>query len=172
MSQNSYPFTSRAQMLVRINAEPDFAIEAVRMIDARRAWMASHRARAAKLIAKLDAGAPTSTDQKEASALAARYSKTLARILREKALADRPELAAIGAVFGVVPGGAVGSSDVVAVPSPVVAPVPAKAPPAPETTPSERVPVPKRRLGRPPGSRNKIHAKDEPRLPRKRRSRG
>ncbi len=167
MSTNGYPFVSRAQITARIATEPEFAIECVRVIDARHGWMVSHRPAATKLIAKLDAG--TVDVVAEAVRLASHYSKTLARIFRERDLAARPDLAAIGVVFGVVPGIApvappeAGAG--VAPPPPAAAPV-AVLPAAPSDEPAAApAPAPKRR-GRPKGSKNR--PKDAPRPARRR----
>jgi hypothetical protein len=104
MNPNGYPLQStRRSVLGRIAIEPAFAVECVRILDAGARWMASHRSRAAKLMATLAAGAPTPTEYAEATELAARYGKTLARVFRERELAARPELGAQAAVFGVAP---------------------------------------------------------------------
>lgn len=145
-SSNGYPFMSRRRVLERIAAEPAFAVECVRMIDSRNGWMVSHRAAASKLVAKIAAGATDESDCAEAARLASRYGKTLARLFRERDLADRPELAAVGAVFGVVP-----------TTTPNASPqAPAAAAAAVASSPSvpEGVAAPKRR-GRPKGSKNR-----------------
>ncbi len=170
MSTNGYPFMSRAAVLAKITAEPAFAVECVRIIEERGGFMASHRARAAKLISGLAAGKPSTTQLQDAAELAARYSKTLARVFRERDLAARPELAVAGAVFGVV-----ASAPPPAATTPVPAPaMPARAPTvvAPKAKPATEAaapaaPAPKRR-GRPPGSKNR--PKDAP-APTKRRRR-
>ena len=159
MSTNGYPFLSRRQILARIASDAAFAIECVRLIESRHAWMASHRAAAAKLIARLDAGPVDATTSAEALRLASRYSKTLARIIRERDLAERPELVAIGAVFGVAGVGPAAQPDV---PATVEVSVATKNTSSPEAA-SE--PTPSKKRGRPKGS--KTRAKDEPK-PRRR----
>ncbi len=171
MSTNGYPFMSRAAVLAKITAEPAFAVECVRIIEERGGFMASHRARAAKLISGLASGKPSTAQLQDAAELAARYSKTLARVFRERDLAARPEIAAAGAVFGVVAGAPSPAATTGAVPAPAI---PARAPVvvAPKAKPATEAaapadPAPKRR-GRPPGSKNR--PKDAP-APTKRRRR-
>ena len=154
MNSNGYIFTTRRQILARVS-EPAFAVECVRILDAGVRWMASHRARAAKLMARLAAGPPTAADYAEASALAGRYGKTLARVFRERELVARPDLAAQAAVFGVarsqtepvLAGATVAPREAVSAdgPDPPVAPA-----------------APKKR-GRPKGSKNQVRAASEPR---------
>lgn len=142
MNANGYPFLSRAQILARVAADPAFALECFRALNDYRGWMASHQTAATALTVKVSNGTPEERDYAEAARLAARYGKTLARLFRERALAERPELAVVGAVFGVLPRIAESTTTTrPAVPSPV----------ATETAPT---PTPKRR-GRPPGSKNR-----------------
>jgi hypothetical protein len=145
---NGYPFVSRRDILVRIGADPAFAIECVAILQDRyehratggpsAGWMASHAAKATALAAKMALGEVTEKELVEAAKLAGRYSKQLARVFRERELAARPELGAQAAVFGV--GGRVNAE---AVPT---------TPPLPRT--AEPPPAAKKR-GRPKGSRNK-----------------
>jgi hypothetical protein len=178
-STNGYPFASRRMVIARIASDPAFAIDCVKMLDARRAWMASHRPAAAKLVARLDAGPANAELACEAARLVGRYSKTLARILRERDLAERPELTTVGAVFGVArvaapvtPAGlpvAVAPAVVPPEAAPVVVPnAPPSEPPPSEEPGSEPAPPPKRR-GRPKGSRNRPRTADEPKPTRRRR---
>jgi crotonobetainyl-CoA:carnitine CoA-transferase CaiB-like acyl-CoA transferase len=102
MSSNGYPFVStRRWVMQRLGSEPAFALECVAILAERNAFMASHRVRAARLLARLAAGSPTTEDIEEVAKLASRYGKTLARILREREVLT-PEVAARAAVFGVV----------------------------------------------------------------------
>ena len=158
MNTNGYPFTSRRQILERISTDATFAVSCVSIIEERKGWMASHRARASKLVARLAAGAPTPADYAEALELAARYGKTLARVFRDRELAARPELAAVGAAFGVGP---------VPATAPTVASEAGKDAPSQEEASSEPVPARKKR-GRPVGSKNR--PKDAPKPVRRRRT--
>jgi hypothetical protein len=156
MSSNGYIFTSRKQVLARIASEPSYAVEAVRLIDERNGWMASHRSRASKLVARLAAGSRSAEDLAEAVALAVPYARTLSRLAREKEIAARPELMGVAALFGVVR--PVVQAEVATAPV-ALAPV--------ATASTEPASVPKRR-GRPKGSRNK--PKEEAAPKRRRRS--
>lgn len=164
MASNGYPFITRNEVATRIASEPAFAVEAVRLIDERHGWMASHRPRASRLVARLAAGAPTAEDVAEAIALTMPYARTIARVLREKEMAERPELMGVAAVFGVVCPAAVPTertTPVEAAPAPVVDKLePTGAPVAP----------PKRRPGRPKGSKNR-KPRSEPEQPKRRRPR-
>lgn len=103
MSANSYPFLSRAEVLERLGEDPEFATECVKMIQSEAAFMASHKPAAAALLKRITDGAPPTAVAAEASRLAARYTRTIARLLRDEAIANEPALAAIGATFGVGP---------------------------------------------------------------------
>lgn len=155
MSNNGYPFISRKQVVERLASEPAFVIECVRLIDAK--WMASHKTRASKVIAKIAAGNLSPEDLVEAISLISPYARTISRMLRERDLAARPELAAQAAVFGVVRPTTV-QADIATAPV-ALAPV--------ATTSTEPVSVPKKR-GRPKGSRNKPKEESPPK--RRRRS--
>lgn len=158
---NGYPFTSRKQVAHRIASEPAFAVEAVRLVDERNGWMASHRPRAARLVARLADGAPTAEDLVEAIALVTPYARTLSRILRERQIAEgSPELVAQAAVFGVLRSATTQTKAITApgAPAPVV-----------DTTATEAPATPvKRRPGRPKGSRNRVR-EEEPAPKRRRR---
>lgn len=160
MSSNGYPFTSRRQILERIAAEPPFAHECVSIIEERKGWMASHRARASKLVARMAAGAPTAADYAEALELAARYGKTLARVFRERKLAARPELGTQAAVFGVV-----GPPTQAATPTETVA-----SSPEPVSEDTADVPIAPEKRGRPKGSKNKVLARSSTEPKRRKRS--
>jgi hypothetical protein len=117
MNPNGYPFLSRRQIAERIHSDPAFAVECVAILQERHerrgsaggvesmGWMASQAAKAVKLAAKLASGEATEKDRAEAMQLASRYTKQLARVFRERELANRPELGAQAAVFGVGVGG-------------------------------------------------------------------
>jgi hypothetical protein len=149
MNPNAYPFTTRRQIVERVESDPSFAGECIAILQDRHdrraaaagesmGWMASHASTATKLAARLASGEATEKDRAEAAKLAGRYSKQLARVFRERELAARPELGAQAAVFGVGSGG--------------------EAQPTPGTrTPgkSEEQPAPAKRRGRPKGSKNK-----------------
>jgi hypothetical protein len=163
MNPNAYPFTTRRQIVERIESEPSFAGECIAILQDRHdrraagagesmGWMASHASMATKLAAKLAAGEATEKDRAEAAELAGRYSKQLARVFRERELAARPELGAQAAVFGVGGGG--------------------DDQPAPATrTPgkSEEHPAPAKKRGRPKGSKNRPGEAQKPSGRRSRR---
>lgn len=164
MSTNGYLFTTRKQVLARLtpSSEPEFLISAVRLIAERNGWMASHRSRAAKLIAKLAEGAASTSDLAEAAELMKPYARTISRILREREIAEgSSELVAKAAVFGVVPTSPTSaiSTGTASTPASVAAATAAEVPTVPT----------KRRPGRPKGSKNKKpRSESEPR--RRRRS--
>jgi hypothetical protein len=163
---NGYPFLSRREILARIASDPAFAIDCVAILQGRfehraeggpsSGWMASHAAKATKLAARLASGEATAKEKSEAAELAARYSKQLARVFRDRELAARPELAATAMVFGIH----------AAEPSTVAPTTPShEAKASPAAAASEPTPSPKKR-GRPKGSKNR--AKDEPKPARRR----
>lgn len=157
---NGYPFTTRNQVIGRIASEPGFVIECVRLVDERRGWMASHRPRATHLVARLAKGDPSVEDLAEAVALVTPYARTIARVLRDRQIAEgHPELFARAAVFGLVRSS---PAPMVAAEA-VVAPVPVVNIPA-----TAEAPVVKKKRGRPPGAKNKPRSESEPR--RRRRS--
>lgn len=159
-ASNGYPFVSRRDVAQRIASEPSFAAECIRALDAGSKWMASHRSRAAKLVARLATDSPSAEDLAEAAALAAPYARTLARILRERQIASGdPDLLAKAAVFGVV-------RSAMAI---ELGPPTASAPGAIGGTTTTEVPAARKR-GRPKGSKNRKLPSD-PEEPMKRRSR-
>ncbi len=157
MSSNGYPFVTKNEVSQRIASEPAFALECVRLVDERRGWMASHKARAAKLAAKIADGNLSPEDFAEAVALAVPYARTVSRVLREKEMAESPQLAVQAAVFGVVRPTTVQTETSAA--SVALAPV--------ATASTEPVSVPRKR-GRPKGSKNKPKEESTPK--RRRRS--
>ncbi|MBX3231997.1 MAG: hypothetical protein KIT84_20225 [Labilithrix sp.] len=164
-SSNGYPFTSRRKVVERITSEPAFALACIRLVDERRGWMASHRVRAGKVLAKIIAGDLSPSDLAEVISLISPYARTVSRILREREIAEgAPELAAKAAVFGVLrPASAAPDTREVVQPS-VASPSVADTPAAVEVP----VVAPKRR-GRSPGSKNKKpRSESEPK--RRRRS--
>lgn len=157
---NGYPFVTKNEIAKRIASEPAFATECVCLVDERRGWMASHRARAARLVARIAVGDLSPDDLVEAIALARPYSRTISRILRERQVAEgAPELVAQAAVFGIVRSG----------PAPSVASADAAPVPAVDTTAPEASTATPKRRGRPKGSKNR--PKGEAPLPKRRRRR-
>jgi hypothetical protein len=161
MNPNGYPFTTRRQILERVESDSAFAIECIAILQDRyehrgtrgpgMGWMASHAVKATALAAKLASGEVTEKDRAESSKLTGRYAKQLARAFRDRELVARPELGAQAAVFGV------GDSDQ----AHAVAATPSSA----KTT----EPLPARgKRGRPKGSKNKPKQEQ----PRRRRARG
>jgi len=161
-STNGYPFATRREILAKIATDRGFVAECMATLQARyeargagtssMGWMASHASKAIALAAKVGAGEASDKEMAEAAKLAARYSKQLARALRDRDLAARPELGAQAAIFGVGGGGGGEQS----------------APAIPAATSAESPLVAKRR-GRPPGSKNK-KPKDSPKPQRRRRA--
>lgn len=156
MSNNGYPFISRKQVAERLASEPAFVIECMLLLDGK--WMASHKVRAGKVLAKIAAGNLSPEDLAEAVALVVPYARTISRVLREKEMAERPELAMQAAVFGIVRP-TTAQADVATAPV-ALAPV--------ATASTEPVSVPKKR-GRPKGSKSRPKA-EEPGPKRRRRS--
>jgi hypothetical protein len=170
MTTNGYPFTTRKQIVDRIATEPLFAVECVVVLQAQHearatggvgvGWMASHARAAIELAARLAAGDPSAADLEEAAELAVRYSKRLAAHFRARDLAERPELNAVAAVFGVgllapvMP--TTTASVVVADPAAhAVVVTEATSPSQPITPVVVASPVTTKRRGRPVGSKNK-----------------
>lgn len=157
-STNGYPFVTKNEVTKRIASEPTFVLECIRILDGK--WMASHKVRAGKIVARVAAGELLPEDLVEAIALVTPYARTLSRILRDRQIAEgSPELAAQAAVFGVVrPTVATEAARAVeAVPASVVNTAATEAPAVPT----------KRRRGRPKGSRNRVKT-DVP-MPKRRR---
>lgn len=110
--------------------------------------MASHRPRAARLLTRLAEGTPSAEDVVEAIAIAAPYARTLARLAREKEMAEgNSEFLARAASFGVIRPMTTAPVEV----------APATASPAAgvETPAAAESALPKKRRGRPPGSKNR-----------------
>lgn len=153
-ASNGYPFTTRKQVIDRIASEPAFVVECVHLIDGK--WMASHKTRALKVVAKLAAGNLSPEEHAEAMTLVMSYTRTISRILRERDLAARPELAAQAAVFGVVHPAATETRQVEATTKASAA-----------TSTAEATVVMKRRPGRPKGSKNKPKPDSAPKRQRR-----
>lgn len=155
MSNNGYPFISRKQVVERLVSDPAFVIESMRLIDGK--WMASHKTRASKVIAKIATGNLSPEDLVEAISLISPYARTISRMLREREMAERPDLMGVAAMFGVVRP---------AVQAEVATAPVALAPVAPASTEPASVP---RKRGRPKGSKDRPKA-EEPGSKRRRRS--
>jgi hypothetical protein len=179
MSSNGYPFLSRRQIRERIASEPAFVVQCFAILKERyerraaltgesAGWMASHASRATTLAMKLVVGNATEKERAEAALLVAHYSKQLARVLRDREIAARPEVMAHAAVFGVAPVRVVVAPAIEAAAPVEPLEAPRAAPVSHAEPPSEPPPPPKKR-GRPVGSRNR--PKDQPAAMRKRRSR-
>lgn len=154
---NGYPFMSRRAVTEKIISEPAFALECVRLVDERRGWMASHKSRASKVVARIAAGNLSAEDLAEVAAIIAPYARTISRVLREKEMAERPELTVQAAVFGIVRPTTVQKE--ASAEATTLAPV--------ATASTEPVSVPRKR-GRPKGSKNKPKEESTPK--RRRRS--
>jgi hypothetical protein len=152
MSSNGYPFVTKNEVAKRIASEPTFVIECIKILDGK--WMASHKVRAGKLVARVAEGDLSPEDLVEAIALVMPYARTLSRILRDRQIAEgSPELLGQALVFGVLrPASDVDTARAEAAPTPPVVETPVVAP---------------KRRGRPPGSKNK-KPRSEPEQPSKR----
>lgn len=148
---NGYPFMSRRAVAEKITSEPSFALECVRLVDERQGWMASHKVRAGKVLARIAAGELSPSDLAEAISLISPHARTVSHILREREMAERPELAAQAVVFGVV-------LPTTVQPDATTMPV--------ATTSTEPVSVPRKR-GRPKGSKNKPKEESTPKRRRR-----
>lgn len=162
-STNGFPFqATRRFVLSKIESQDSaFVISAIGLIDERRGWMASHKVRAGRLVAKISAGDLSPEDLAEAAALMKPYARTLARVLREKEMAERPELMSVASVFGMVR------------PAPATPTVPTgtivQAEAAIVSTTAEAPVVAPKRRGRPPGSKKNKKPCSEPEQPKRRR---
>lgn len=164
MSGNGYSFTTRKAVLATISSlDVEHLLSYVRLVDERRGWMASHRVRAARLIARLSAGPPSPEDLVAAASLMKPYARTISRVLREREIAEGgPEIAARAAVFGVLrPLGATeATTPMEAASATVIDMIATEVSSAP----------PKRRPGRPKGSRNRVREEEPAPKRRGRRS--
>lgn len=133
ISDNKYPFTTKAGVRRRLENEAAFVVECLTVMQARHelratgaktdgpcGWMSSQRSKGAALAKKADAGSLTAHETMEAAKLLQGYAKQIAAALRERAVAADPSLADAARVFGVLPRASANK----------VQPKPAKRPPA------------------------------------------
>lgn len=118
VSTNNYPFTTRAQ--IKANLEGSFDARAQAMVTIfqhqtaleqgadktlmanRVGFMSSHAVNGSKVAKKLIAGEELdATEVDLVNKIAPRYSRQLAVLERNAALAANPELAEVAAVFGI-----------------------------------------------------------------------
>jgi hypothetical protein len=114
----SYPFVTKAQILARLQSEPEFRKETIVTLyqlqtqdeqDAsatrhsnRYGFMSSHAVNGSRIAKKVLAGEELSdADLDLIDKIAPRYSRQLATLAREKAITNDPSLNGIAAVFGV-----------------------------------------------------------------------
>jgi hypothetical protein len=116
-SKNRYPFLSRADIKRRIESDDEYALECAVALERRTrerqaghgtgacpsGWMSSHRIVAARLVAQFEADKLTPQERRTLVGIVARYARQLARLERERALREHPELAAVASLFGVAP---------------------------------------------------------------------
>ncbi len=112
-SKNRYPFLSRADIKRRIESDDEYALECAVALERRTrerqaghgasGWMSSHRIVAARLVARFEAGKLTPQERHTLVEIVAHYARQLARLERDRALREHPELAAVASLFGVVP---------------------------------------------------------------------
>lgn len=159
---SGYSFTSRREVAERLSKDAAFLRSCARLLQDRTlnkmgGYMASHRSRASALLGQLDALSDAAVLEQGAWLVA--YARTLARLMREEKLkSGDAALWANAAVFGAVPATAVSSS-----PSTSPTAAPSMPPPAPEAV------TPKKKRGRPVGSKNR--RKEDLGPPPRRRSR-
>ncbi|MEO7037389.1 MAG: hypothetical protein ABI548_25765 [Polyangiaceae bacterium] len=111
----AYPFTTKKQIQLRIDAEPAFMKECASVMQARTeqraagvappgkawGWMSSERVTAGKLTAKSRIGMLSSDEEARLAKLVSRYAKQLADHHRAIALAENPALSVAAEKFGV-----------------------------------------------------------------------
>ncbi|MBI3201585.1 MAG: hypothetical protein HYZ29_08585 [Myxococcales bacterium] len=149
-SDNRYPFVTKAEVKRRLENEVAFVIECLALMQARHemrasggptggpcGWMSSQRSRCTALAMTAAAGEITPKEMAEAARLLMGYSKQIAGVLRERALAADPSLAEAARVFGVLSRAAgskqqPGAAASALAPSEPAAPKPAAAQPATE----------------------------------------
>jgi hypothetical protein len=116
-AQNLYPFTTKAQLKARIEADLDFAKECLvvmynrqteyeqeaktTVVRNRRGFMSSHAVREANLALKVLSGEYLNPDEESLlQSIVSSYTKQLASHFRSQCLAEKPELAEQAKVFG------------------------------------------------------------------------
>jgi hypothetical protein len=116
-ASNLFPFATKAQIKVQIAKDQDFARLCLLVIHARqtepeqerketilrnkRGFMSSHAVRGTNLALKILGGEWLNPDEELlVTAIASSYTKQLASHFRAVTLAEKPELAAQAAVFG------------------------------------------------------------------------
>ncbi len=190
----AYPFVTKRQVLDRLDRDSAFVREAIEILHRRfvdrdvlpppAGWMASHRTLGEELHARLAAADCTAADVACAAAIAKRYAKQITKVLRDDQLARGPRLGRAAAVFGVrraddevdlLDDGADPYTGVdehedgeaSSATSTAHEPNPSPAVAAPSN--SGEIPTPRRRPGRPKGSKNKPKAVPASSKPTKRR---
>lgn len=116
VTDNKYPFQSKAEIRRRLDNEAAFVVECLALMQARHelrtsgakvdgpcGWMSSQTSKAVALSKKGAAGRLTAHETVEAAKLLQGYAKQIAAALRERALAADPSLADAARVFGVLP---------------------------------------------------------------------
>lgn len=115
----AYPFPTRCEIAVRVNADFAFAGECALVLEARTeqraagtappgkpwGWMSSERIVAGRLIAKMGVGMFSVDDEAKLTKLVGRYSRQLADHFRAIALVENPALSEAAEKFGVLPTG-------------------------------------------------------------------
>jgi len=114
----SYPFRSKAQILAQLASDPAFQLSCLVILFNRQTayeqtsettlnrnragFMSSHAVHGSRIAKKHLAGEElTAEDLGRVEAIVSRYSTQLAKHFRNEAVAANPELAKVGAVFGV-----------------------------------------------------------------------
>lgn len=104
----SYPFTSKAQILARIQGSPQEALNALCTVNELDAAMSSQKKLVADLAAEIGEAGKGAADNKDlvsrATAVAARYVRRLAKHERTLALKSNPELKQFVKMFSATTG--------------------------------------------------------------------
>lgn len=193
-----YPFVTRRDVIARLSSDPAFVRECIGVLHRRfleretlkppAGWMSSHVKTGEDLYLRLMARNCRDADVARARELVTRYAKQLARVLRDEQIARDPQLALVATVFGITssrdvdgreasdarPVDDVGATDTPSaerdtVDSPSDASVATEKARAPARLPDDS--QPRRRQGRPPGSKNKAKGAGPRRKPAARRRR-
>lgn len=117
-TKTSYPFRTKGQIAQQLEADPAFRLQALTILfDRQTAWekdtsetkdrnrqgfMSSHSVWGTRLAKKHLAGEElTGEELGRVEAITARYTRQLADHFRKAAISENPDLAKVGAVFGV-----------------------------------------------------------------------
>lgn len=113
----NYPFLSKKQISLRIDADPVFALDCLQIMYSRqtsyeqeskttlnknrRGFMSSHAVNGTTLAVKARSEGLDEVETAKAQEMVSHYTKQLASHFRQEALEQDPTLAATAAIFGV-----------------------------------------------------------------------